>query len=352
MYKSISIAGKEEIIILDPKWENQIDLLRWMDKNDQLICQGCKQPVRVKAGIKRIRQWHFAHKHLLGCSYGKESPQILLARAALYKLLQSKFRDQVTIEKKLDFSRLPRPIDCWVSHKGKIFAYWIIDSGIRYQSRLDIKNELIKHNAQPNWVFVSEMLNRDPITEDTLWLSPTERDFLLHSEYVEILFKDFHLKDWGEKSIHYLDAKNELITTYRSLSLLHSPNVFSGNSTSHSLSDIKISPKTGEFVHPGEYEFLQESRRQRKKYDLEKNQEEERMRNMRKLINISDNKLLKKKEAEENNEYNYPRMEDAECIYCGQITTNWWHIFTKDGKRMCKCKDCRDKSFSSRVNGP
>src|SRR5512144_1811457 len=112
MYKALHLQTGEEIIILHPAWKGRIPELRAMDRADLLVCQGCMQPLRVKAG--QHKRAHFAHKHLKACSYGTESPAILNARAVLYEWLVAQFGLGVTVEKQFPESGLPRPVDCWV----------------------------------------------------------------------------------------------------------------------------------------------------------------------------------------------------------------------------------------------
>lgn len=60
----------------------------------------------------------------------------------------------------------------------------------------------------------------------------------------------------GGRSLHYLDAEQRTLTTFRGLHLVHLPHVFAGQKERHSLATIQVSPQTGEFVHPGEYDRL------------------------------------------------------------------------------------------------
>ena len=112
MYKAINIQDGTDIVILDSRWKDAVDSLRSLDRQGVLLCQGCKQPLRLRAG--EVRRWHFAHKHLANCSYGHESPELLNARAVLYEWLVTKFGEKVTIEKKVDGGHFSRPVDCWV----------------------------------------------------------------------------------------------------------------------------------------------------------------------------------------------------------------------------------------------
>ncbi len=108
MYKAIDVRNGKDIIILAPQWKRAIGQLRVLDQRDILICQGCKQPVRVKAGD--IKRWHFAHKHVLNCAYGQESPELLKARASLYEWAVSQFGERVVIEKQIPENQLPRQL--------------------------------------------------------------------------------------------------------------------------------------------------------------------------------------------------------------------------------------------------
>ena len=67
MYKALNIRDNSEVVILDPRWLRAIKQLRELDHQDVLVCQGCKQSVRVRAGDERRE--HFAHKHLANCDY-------------------------------------------------------------------------------------------------------------------------------------------------------------------------------------------------------------------------------------------------------------------------------------------
>ena len=134
MYKALNIRDNAEIVILDLKWLRSITQLRAYDHQDLLVCQGCKQPVRVRAG--EHRQVHFAHKHLNNCDYADELAVLRNARAVLYEWLVSKFGENVTIEKKTDEVDLFRPIDCWVIQGSTVFAYWIFDKQLKLGKRM------------------------------------------------------------------------------------------------------------------------------------------------------------------------------------------------------------------------
>jgi len=326
MFKAINSQSGEEIIILQPRWVGQTAYLRSLDKKDILICQECRQPVRVRAGP--IRRWHFAHKHLQNCPLDRESPALLKTRAIIYEWLVSKFGESVTLEKKCG-ERLPRSVDCWVERESGSFAYWIIESRIKPAERENLKTVLAQIAASTNWVFVSNMLHEDEDKPDHILLTTTEREFMQSSEYDEMIqatpFTPGH-------SLHYLDPANQVLTTFRGLHLIHEPQLYGGHKEMHEIALVLVSPKTGEFVHPGEPERLQNYRQEKQR--LEERRREEQRRALERQIAIS-----QKQDSETQQGYATSYVREATCMICGNKTTSWWYFNGRTG--MCKCKDCR-----------
>ena len=247
----MDIRDNTEIVILDSKWLQAINQLREYDHQDFLVCQGCKQPVRVRAGEQRRE--HFANKHLGSCDYADESVVLRNARAVLYEWLVSKFGDNGTIEKKLDGVDLFRPIDCWVKQDSKVFAYWFFDTQLKLEKRKILQGGFKKLGISINWVFAFEMLRAEQDNPNKLVLSITEREFIKRSKY-DIPNSGYY----GKGSLHYLDAKNRRLTTFRCLSLYHEPQIYRGTRQISDLDKIMVSPRNGEFVHDGEHDKFQE----------------------------------------------------------------------------------------------
>jgi hypothetical protein len=346
MYKALDKRTNVEIIILDPQWEDRLEQLRSMGRSDQLVCQGCLQPVRFRAG--EIRHPHFAHKHLQGCSFGKESPKILVARAILYRWLQQKYPGNVSIEKNFTDLNLPRPIDCWVRAKKKVFAYWIIDRKLRAETRGKLHSIFNKLRVGVQWVFLSDMLEHAQNHEGCISLSTTERDFLFRSKYDEIILGNSNWwKDVGQ-TIHYLDIKNEKFLSYRSLDLVHSPSIFSGIKKEHLLQEMMISPKNGEFVHPGEHEQLKLVKEEIERHRMKLKSEENQITKQSLFVPNQGTQAaasFRWKYREDDLKLEKKDKEKGICIYCGELTDNWWHIWSENGVRKCKCRDCRDRSI-------
>jgi len=335
MFKARHEQSKEDIVILDPNWVSQLDRLRRLDKQDRLVCPGCEQPVRVKAGQK-IR-WHFAHKNLEDCPLSHEAPVVLEARAVLYQWLVGKFQaGVVTLEKELAPERLLRPVDCWVETKAGEVAYWIIASQIKPAQRETLQQVFDEAGVRVNWLFLMEMLREEPGHAGNIYLTTTEREFMAASDYNKFIDRSGNLRLGG--TLHYLDPTQELLATFRSLRVVHSPQLYGGRKQVHPMSEVLVHPKTGEFVHPGEFESWQ---RIRKRWErIEKAQEEAERRGRAQLERFdAGDGVAVEAGGEEMVRREDSRVDQGEgiCILCGQVTTEWGFI-TELGKRICR--DC------------
>ncbi len=328
MYKAVNNQTSDEIVILDDKWRDQVALLRSLDRQDILVCQGCQQPVRVRAGP--IRRWHFAHKHLQNCLYGHESPALLDARAVLYRWLVSKFGETVRLEEDTGSQYLPRPVDCWVNRDGVDFAYWIIHSGMKAETRNEIKTGFKQLKVSVNWIFTIEMLREVKSTPGVINLSTTGRKFIQLSEYDT---STAGYRYTGRGSLHYLDPSNGTLTTFRSLHNIHAPHLFAGKKMSAEISQVLVSPKTGEIVYPGEYERLQRCKQ-------EKTQAAGKVTTTLKRYNEEMGRSSKQNDEDvtRQDELSYWEETEATCVFCGNKTKDYWYLNRANG--MCKCRDC------------
>lgn len=339
MFRSIDKECGEEIIILDEKWhQGNIDQLRLKGRSKILHCPECQKPLTVKAGDQK--RWHFAHQDLDDCPLRNESAMILQARSLLYKWLQSKFPDKVTIEKKIEECSFPRPVDCYVQlDNGAKIVYWILEAGIR--NRSELLWSINESNIQVQWVFLHRLLKEDEKNTDEFYFSPTERDFFNQSDYMKV---------YNGPSIHYLNIETSDLKTLRGLYLVHSSQKYKCKKVLNGpLDEILISPKTGEFVYLGEYEKLQEYResqilRQLKMETPIKSKDDFSF--MESEIGISEGSKeeltpIKQKSVPPRFKGGNILNEAVPCEICGKITKEWSTF--NCGTRTCECRECLQK---------
>lgn len=339
MYKAIHNETGEEIIILHPRWRERIDALRELDQADQLVCQGCRQPLRVKAG--RLRRPHFAHKHLQACTYGRESPELLNARAVLYEWLHRQFGEQVTVEKPLDGADLPRPVDCWVDTPRGPFAYWIVEAGVKLDPRIAIKEAMARLEGKGHFVFLISMLNEEKKLFHSLLLSPTERAFLKTTPYDEAVAG---LRGKGG-SLHYLDPEQASLTTYRNLLMHHPPNWFAGRKKSAPLDEARASSLDGSILYPGEREKLNAVTEKRERLAQKRARYTAQQSSTSSPQGVEQPRRAQSPRRRGGWEPAIPPAEDApealQCTTCGKITRDYWStFFDEQGQKRCRCREC------------
>lgn len=347
MFKVLNTQTHQEIIILDPEWQVKIDQLRRWDHDDILVCQGCQQPMRVRAG--RVRTWHFAHKHLANCPYSHESPQALQARAMLYRWLKSKFGEAVTLEKQFKGLDLPHPIDCWVKTQRGTFAYWIIESRLKPDLRDHLQESLGQFT--PHWIFLSSMLREDHEQESYVHLTTTEREFTRKAKYDAM-----YGLGYSTGSLHYLDIETAMLTTYRALRLIHKPQLYAGHKETHLLGEMKVSGQNGELVHPGEHEKLVAYEGEQKRLAEERRKQQQLLEKMQQQRWQHRPQQPRQRPRKEPRQRSKPRLDgrfetsrpkseqkpEGICETCGKKTRNWWKYSFADN--TCRCYDCLEKA--------
>ncbi len=338
MYKALHAPSNQEIVILDRRWAAQVDYLRGLDRKDALVCPGCRQPVRVRAG--RVRRWHFAHKHLANCPYAKESPTLLGMRACLYDWLVSCFGGEaVTIEKMPDAAHFLRPIDCWVDTdtEGMSFAYWLLDRRTPPDERQDLRTGFNQLGIPVQIVFAAGMLRPDVLQyQQRVHLTTTERAFL-RTTPLDSAWQT-HFEHLGG-SLHYLDPEQGTLTTYRNLLVFHAPQLYSGTRLHHPLVEVQADPTSGAFIHPGEIE------QQRKRQALRSEQQrkaQERLDKAQDFFATKSGKTPSLSYPLAQAETHTPFKREATCRICGQVTADW--VQYDGGTGTCVCRNCRPRS--------
>jgi hypothetical protein len=336
MYKAIHAPSDQEIIILDRRWAAQVDYLRDLDRKDALVCPGCRQPVRVRAG--RFRRWHFAHKHLANCPYARESATLLAMRAVLYDWLVSRFGDDaVTIEVMPESVGFIRPVDCWVGTGEAAFATWLLDRRTPLDERQALAVGFQRLGIPVQVVFAATMLRPDPSPyQQRLHLTTTERAFL-RTTPLDAAWQT-HFEQLGG-SLHYLDPEGGTLTTYRNLLVYHAPQLYTGTCLQHPLAEVQADPTSGAFIHPGELE-------QQRKHQAALS---ERQRKAQERLHKAEDFFAAKIEATPSLAYpqtpaeaHTPFRREATCRVCGRVTADWVQYDGASG--TCLCRECQKRS--------
>jgi hypothetical protein len=183
---------------------------------------------------------------LLTCTYGRESPVLLTARAVLYEWLVSKFGEKVTVEKKVDETYFSRPVDCWVEKDNEALAYWILETAAPPQTRDALRDGFRRLAAVVHGVFLAQMLHEDEEMPNWVQLTTTEREFMRHTVYDDIVSQGVP----GGQSLHYLDAETRTLTTFRGLQLVHAPTSLPGRKSGTPYRPCKCPLKLGNSCIP------------------------------------------------------------------------------------------------------
>ncbi len=383
MFKALDTELGRHVVSLDPAWDGQVEALRGWGRDGRLACPVCRQAVLLRAG--EIKRRHFAHRDLSQCPLSHESAEVLAGRATLYAWLNTKFPAGVTLEKQFETEPdggypLPRSVDCWVERPGKRnLAYWLVDGKIDPDDRLRIPQFFAAYGAALNWVFLPRDARRGR-QPGRVNLSATERELLAPSEFDAV----YSAGITSSRSLHCLDSESQVLTTYRALVCVEAPQYYEGKEVASELKQVLVLPRTGEFVHPGEYERLQvlrEEQRRREEVRRKAREAAERRRAEREAAAEAvasravqaqgapqvqptrppspDRGQAPSKAldfwAARSSWLNRPEMPAANeepegtCTLCGRRTRDWVVFDTKTGE--CKCRDCLRSQEKARPGG-
>lgn len=341
MFKAVHTPDNREIIILDREWEepNKLAELRGLDRRDLLVCQECRQPVRVRAG--EDRQWHFAHKQRQNCTYQSESATLLWARAALYRRLVEKFGAvHVELEKQIDSDDVPRPVDCWVHGEKGIIAYWINDGGIKPQVREALQERFKQLSIHVQWLFTASTL-REQEESGRVTLTTTERELMTPTRYDAI----YEPRRGRGRTLHYLDGRSVTLITLRALHLVHATHTFECCKIISPLSEVQILRQSGGLVHPGEHELWEEYDAYQKAKEAQAPQiphSEPMVSALPPLTSfpVSIGSSHRRHRFHEGEDDLPPAPQKVgTCIFCSKETTDYW--FYNGATKQCKCRACQ-----------
>lgn len=243
MFVAINTTDRTRVTSISSKWDSCVDALRELASSGQLVCQGCKQKVRLKAGDQRRR--HFAHQHKSDCPLAHQSREVLEAKAQLYEWLETKYPGKVHLDMPLRVSGQSEIADLVVESEADCkFAYWVFDRSRRSRHAL----LFLQREAMGVCVHVIHTHSALKLMSDgaEIGLTASQRDFIAHSEF------DKAVTAYAGGHLHFivtLPGKLPEIAVFRSLNCVHKPNVYRYDALRRNhLSLALISPKTGEVV--------------------------------------------------------------------------------------------------------
>jgi len=202
--------------------------------------------------------------------------------------------------------------------------------------RNSLKSAFQDMGVQVNWVFVLDLLRVDQEwMQDRLHLTTTERAFMQKSEFDQAW--QTHLEHHGS-SLHYLNANQETLVTYRNLSVVHLPQLYAGTRLENPLEDVLVSSLTGEFIHPGEIIRLQKRRRE---LEQQEQKAERRLQLAREFFSRKPQIELQPSEMEKQTPKTRPLERVGTCKFCGKETADWITYFGQT--KECICRECKDR---------
>lgn len=185
---------------------------------------------------------------------------------------------------------------------------------MKIAARDQLKAAIGKSSLPTNFVFHIDTLAHAKGHSDCIALSTTHRAFVASSKYGECY------SSTGTLCLHFLDPKSVTLTTYRGLGRVHPPQVYRGVRLVSKLADVRVSPRTGEFVHPGEVEAPKQPRAQPLARELAP--------------------AVRPRADVRPSSQAVPLMApEATCTLCGQITRDYWKYDERD--KTCRCRECR-----------
>jgi len=348
MFTAMGISGNR-VSALDEADDERLAILRDQGRAGALRCQHCDEPVILRAG-KVIRR-HFSHAPGAQCPFAHEPANRLEARAALYRWLKYQFGERAATEKMPGNDLpVPHPIDGWVeTSDGRTLAYFVVDRRLDAETRAYMRGLYEQAGIILHWVFLTRWIRRpEGSASHKLKLTGTERDCLSISEY-----NVPHGSPNGAcyRSLHYLDARTQQLTTFRAMRSFDCRNGYRGTEITSPLSSVTAEAATGEFVHMGEPERLLEFHEAQRQAEIERQQHRE---------------LLRRRADEDAREWERLRVErasashgtsevpvestapnvqrvgsgwEATCIFCAAYTRKWYR--SSPGSGRCVCLVCR-----------
>jgi competence CoiA-like predicted nuclease len=221
-----ALLDNEEIISIDPQWEDKKEELRQLC-NNRAVCPICGETVICKFGDYKVH--HFAHNSKSNCPNKRDSLEHIKGLALLYSYFKSQLgeKDEIVIEHYFKASDFIADILIKL-HSKEIIA---VEFYAKHRTNAEIKKkiEFYKNNrTKVIWILSENLIKK--VEKNYIKLSNLELNFLKMHPIEKLYLKD----DWYEKIIvdkeitdihneinyscmYYLNIETGILSTYKAL---------------------------------------------------------------------------------------------------------------------------------------
>ena len=323
MFAALKVSDQSRVTSIATQWDDREEELRELARSGELVCPGCEQLLWLRTGD--VRRRHFAHRDLSDCRLGKQSPEVLEAKAQLFSWLELKFPGRVQIDLEIGTSDKRMAADLVVDlEDGKRFTYWIFDRQIRDRSAYPKSPE--NKTGRTHYIHTESTLKPGP--DGGILLSASQRHFISYAEY------DLALAKPGLGHLHFFLGAESQLRVYRGLHCIHGPGLHDWEALrTGSLESASICPENGEFIFHEDLEAHEERQR-----NLAENPPSDLA--TRTAAKMADRKS-KSGTSSKTSQWIDPLSCPYRCEDCGVETSNWSSATPSEG--TCVCKECSHK---------
>lgn len=325
MFTSIHVSDRSRVTAIAAQWDDCEEDLRELARSGQLVCPGCEQLLWLRTGD--VRRRHFAHRKLSECRLGKQSAEVLEAKAQLFTWLESRFPGKVDMDLEIDSSGRGRVADLVVDlEEGKRFIYFIFDRQIRdrggYPKLADSKT------GRNHYIHTGSTMVHGP--DGGIMLSASQRHFISYSDY------DLALARPRLGHLHFFLGAESKLEIYRGLRCIHGPALHEWEELREgSLEAATVCPESGELIFKEDVEACEARQREVSQMTSPNSGDRAAARRSR----LESDSCAPSIGAELVSYLNKP----LRCEDCGVETRKWSSANPSEG--TCVCKECSHKRW-------
>jgi hypothetical protein len=324
MFTSLNVSDRSRVTSIAAQWDGREEDLRELARSGQLVCPGCEQLLWLRTGD--VRRRHFAHRDLSECQLGKQSSEVLEAKAQLFTWLETVFPGRVQIDMELNTPGIGHVPDLVVeTEDGPPFTYWIFDRQIRNRDGYPKPRE--NKTERTHYIHTESTWKLEP--EKGTVLSASQRHFISYSTF------DLALDRPGIGHLHFFSTTDSTLRIYRGLRCIHGPALHDWEELREgSLASALVCPKSGELIFGEDVTAVEQ---------IQQNPGRSRpihsRRSPAKIRHESHESESASKAAELANYLN----RTLRCEECGVETKRWSSANPSNG--TCVCKECSHKRW-------